>query len=182
METVERETAPAFATLDDAVSVNRNYIKKDCPRLSAAFDEAIRLTSFSASVRSVERDTVIGGKTLRKGGQILIPFRFLHLQSQVFGEDRRQFNSTRFLKDEKLRQSPSFRPFGGGVSLCPGRHVAKHAIMFFVAVLLRRYEIRPVVDQAAPEPELQKPVLGIMDKRATDGAYLVDICPRDVPM
>ncbi len=39
-------------------------------------------------------------------------------------------------------------PFGGGVSMCPGRHVAKNEIKIFVALLLYWFDLR-----AAPAPD-----------------------------
>jgi cytochrome P450 len=33
---------------------------------------------------------------------------------------------------------PSYKPFGGGVTLCPGRNVAKQKVFVFVHQLLHR--------------------------------------------
>ena len=43
------------------------------------------------------------------------------------------------------------RPFGYGVSLCPGRHFARREIKSFVATALAKFEMR-VADPAAPPP------------------------------
>lgn len=38
----------------------------------------------------------------------------------------------------------AFRAFGGGATLCPGRHFASTEILAFVSVMLLRFDIKPV--------------------------------------
>ena len=136
-----------------------------CPRLEAVSHEVLRLVTSSMSVRTVVAPTTIGGKTLLPGNDIFIPYRQMHLDPAVFGLDSHRFNSKRFL-DESLKKSPSYRPFGGGTTYCPGRFLAKREVLAFVALALNRFESVIVHEQGCvsqfPRLETRKPSLGIM--------------------
>lgn len=54
-----------------------------------------------------------------------------------------EFNYKRFLKPKK-HNPVAFRPFGGGATLCPGRHFASTEILAFASVILLRFDIKPV--------------------------------------
>ena len=170
---MRKETAPAFG--DSYKAVDLDYINKKCPELSAAFDEALRHSAYSASARMVQSDTVINGRVLRAGRRMIIPFRELHFDQKAWGDDVTDFRSERFLENPKLTRSSSWRPFGGGGTLCPGRHVAKHTTMCFVAMLLKRFEVEVVEGQRFPRMETGRPVLGVADMKYSTGDYYVRI-------
>ena len=54
---------------------------------------------------------------------------------------------------ENLRGA--FVPFGGGNNICPGRHFAKHEMMFSLALLSTLYDIEPDKGTANPEADLR---------------------------
>ena len=167
------EIQPAFT--NGAETPNAQYLLEDCTRLNAAWDETIRMSAFSASVRHVTEDTVIGGKLLRKGNRLMIPYRQLHFDQTVFGAQIESFVSDRFLKDKTLTKGGSWRPFGGGTTQCPGRFAAKQVVISFIAILLKRFHVQVNGRQKFPEGQLGKPVLGIM---ANKGDLEVRITPR----
>ena len=171
---IREETAPAF----ENGNVDVSYIYDQCPRLFATFNEAIRISAFSASVRFVQEDTIIGQKRLRKGNRLMIPYRQLHFDEAAFGSRVFDFDSERFLDHPDRLKSSSWRPFGGGSTQCPGRFAARQAVMLFVAVLLRRYEIQANPGQPSAEPENQRPVLGIMGKKEGTEDLLVKLTLR----
>jgi cytochrome P450 len=135
-----------------------------CPLLDSLWNETIRMSAYSASVRFITRDTVIGGKILRKGNRLMIPYRQLHFDEEVFGRGIDQFRPERFDEKANLTRSDNWRPFGGGTTMCPGRYVAKRAVMLFVAMLLRKFDLEMVGGPETPVPDAEqgKPVLGIM--------------------
>lgn len=135
------------------------------------------MSAFSASVRHVLEDTVIGGKLLRKGSRLMIPYRQLHFDESVFGSDIERFKSDRFLKDQNLTRGGSWRPFGGGTTQCPGRFAAKQVVVSFIATLVKRFHIEIEGPQQLPKGQLGKPVLGIM---ASKGELQVRITARKV--
>ena len=141
--------------------------------MDAVYNEVLRITSASSSVRTVISPTQLHGKILSPGKTVLIPYRQLHLDEEVFGEDALHFRPERYLRDKDLAKNPSFKPFGGGATYCPGRFFAQREIYTFTAMLLNRFEVslRPFGGEsddtliyASPFPKLEdtKPCLGIM--------------------
>ena len=107
-------------------------------------------------------DTVVGGKLLRKGHKLMVSGRQLHIDSDVFGGHADQLDSARFAREPKLQRSRNFRPVGGGATLCPGRFLAKHMGLSFVALVLDRYDVCLAEPQAFPKCMESKPAIGIM--------------------
>lgn len=149
------------------------YLMENCPRLDATFQETLRITSGALSARKIVSPTRLGNKVLQSGNVILIPFSQLHRNKAVF-DDPSHFHPERFLKNKSLSYCSSFKPFGGGVSHCPGRHVARLELLAFVALIINRFDIelsvpsdcnadarRPEAQQKFPEIDVITPSLGI---------------------
>ena len=117
------------------------YRLEHCPRLKAVLLEVLRLTGSTSTIRSIQDTTHVGDKVLRSGTDILIPYRQLHLNESVFGPHPSQFDPQRFLNNKDLSRSPSFKPFGGGSTHCPGRFIAQREILIFVALALHRFDL-----------------------------------------
>lgn len=134
-----------------------------CPRLMSFFQEVMRTVTSSVSVRDVMHKTVLGGKTMSPGNRVVIPYRQMLMDDQVFGKDFAQFRADRFLNNEGLQDNLSYRPFGIGKTYCPGRHIATNEVLTFVAVAVCRFDLE-LADKNEPFPELdtRKPTLGIM--------------------
>lgn len=157
LEVIRTETAKAF--VND--SLDFHYLTKSCPRLQGLWLEVLRLTVSSSSVRYTTKDTAIGGKHLRKGNILVNSCRQLHFNESVFGNDVNRFDSRRFIDQPSLKTSSSWKPFGGGVSLCPGRLVAERAAYVFIALVLYRFDIKLAFPQPFPKPEEKTPDLGV---------------------
>ena len=168
---IRAETTLAF--LDGSVDIN--YLNNSCPLLRGVGLETLRLASSSASVRFITQDTRVRDKVLRQGNSLMIPYRQLHFNEAIFGDDVKAFDPERFIKRKDLARSPSWRPFGGGQTLCPGRLVAQQTVFIFVAMLLHRFNIEIEMPQKFPSPDEGKPVLGIM---GTDDDLAVRLTPR----
>ena len=152
-------------------------LEESCPRLNSVWDEVLRLSAYSSSVRYITEDTTIGGKKLRKGNRIMIPNRQLHFNERVFGDRVNEFKSTRFLDDDALTRTLSWRPFGGGTTLCPGRFIAKQTVISFVAMLIQQYDVVLVGQQKFPRFEEGNPVLGVMSSKRGDDLS-IQLTPR----
>ena len=131
-----------------------NTVPDQLPRLRACYQETLRLHNVSASVREVLENTTVTSRpvdeseprtyTLKSGAVVNMPSTMLHFDESV-NPDPDRFNPKRFLAAELggMGQNPSTtsRPFGGGVSYCPGRIFAERQIMGFLAVLLSRFDV-----------------------------------------
>ena len=175
IEDIRSETSGAF--IEGSDDLNFRYLDEKCPRLGAAMNEMMRVTANSVSARELTEDSVIGGKRLRKGNLVLIPHRQLHYDETVFGDHVTDFDSTRFMKDGRLERNHSWKPFGGGSSMCPGRFLVKRAVMAFIALLLRRFDISKMQDQGFPRQK-KTPRLGLTRTREED-ELMVNVMPRD---
>lgn len=157
LESIRAETECAFFN----GSLDLHHLKKSCPRLQGLWLEVLRLTVSSSSVRYITDSTTIGGKNLRRGNILVNSCRQLHFNESVFGKDVSQFDPRRFVDNRKLRASSSWKPFGGGISLCPGRLIAERAASIFIALVLHRFDIKLAFNQPFPKPELKTPDLGV---------------------
>ncbi|KAK8037681.1 hypothetical protein PG991_001027 [Apiospora marii] len=124
----------------------------NCPNLDSIFNEVLRLNNTAAAARVVSQTVILGGKELRPGSTVVMPFRQLHLAEDAWGADVSEFRPSRFLERKSLARSPSFRPFGGGSSLCPGRTLVRHEVFGFLSVLLRRFHLSLATDKSGKRP------------------------------
>ena len=166
-ESIRNEVAPG---VQDG-TINIHHLMDQCPQLGAAYHEILRLCSSSTSIRYITETTEIGGKKIRKGNKLLIPYRELHHNHDVYGENTFQFDADRFLVNKELNRDSSYRPFGGGSSLCPGRFIAKQEVVTFVALVLYKYDMKlslktdeqgRQVPQPFPKVDAWKPTLGVL--------------------
>ena len=119
----------------------------------------------------------------------MVPYRLLHYDQRVWGDNVSAFDPERFLHRKELARGPSFKPFGGGQHLCPGRFLAKQAIFAFVALALSRFDVRLDGDgerddssraggagggfkQAFPRPANLKPGLASLGPREGDDVFV----------
>ncbi|KAK8043804.1 cytochrome p450 [Apiospora phragmitis] len=174
IDVVREETAPMFRA--DG-TFDFDYLHKSVPQLDSMWNEMLRLASFAASVRYITDDTIIGNKRLRKGNRLIVPYRQLHMEEAIFGAPVDEFCHQRFLDTPRLAQGNSFHPFGGGITMCPGRHIAKRAVFIFTAMVLRRFDLKLAEGQRMLRADLTKPVPGLMSPVEGDD-MLVVITPR----
>lgn len=173
-----KETAPAFR----GTAIDIPYLMNNCPLLDSAYLEVLRLVNGAFSIRKVQQDTEVSGRVLKAGNTLVIPYRELHSNPNVWGESTTRFEPERFLKQPKLAAHPSYRPFGGGVSYCPGRNLAKAEVCGFVAAFINRFQISVPLGstgepQAFPLLDTTKPSTGITGCMPDMDLYL-DIKPR----
>lgn len=68
----------------------------------------------------------------------------MHADPALWGADVKEFKPRRFMKGEGNHHRPgAFRSFGGGASLCPGRHFALIEILATAAMFVMRYDVKP---------------------------------------
>ncbi|KAI1346611.1 cytochrome P450 [Xylaria sp. FL0043] len=129
-----------------------NKVNSHCPFLVSTFKETMRIHSAGVSIRQVCQDTILHNTyRLKKDATILMPTISIHTDPSIWGADALSFNYERFLSDKtatphKERASPAaFRTFGGGTTLCPGRHFATTQIMVWISMLAMRFDVEPAL-------------------------------------
>lgn len=182
---VKKETENAWSSGE----LDVKYLCTNSPVLESVFFETMRCSTGAAALREMAEDTVIGNKIFRKGEKLLIPFRQLHSNEKIWGTTTNDFDPGRFQKKKSLARHSSFRPFGGGETLCPGRILAVEIMFGLIATLLHRFTAKlsgssaetiadnALVDGKPPFPQLSKvPSIGVSGPlEGTD--VLLDITP-----
>ncbi|KAI1411128.1 cytochrome P450 [Hypoxylon sp. FL1857] len=132
-------------------------LKDNCPVLVAVYRECLRLGSDTYSTRLVKEDHLLANQYfLKKNAVVQIAGGVIHADSRIWGDDVEEFNPKRFLDRQegdagaggKAKQNNSFHPaafraFGGGKTLCPGRHFAMNEILAFVALVVLQFDMKP---------------------------------------
>ncbi|KAI1080056.1 cytochrome P450 [Whalleya microplaca] len=129
-----------------AKTLDITTLKESCPLLLSSYQEVLRYCSMGTSVREVTEDTYLGQWLLKKGAMLQMPSRIIHQDSNLWGSNVTDFNPRRFLPEEKQNRPRDvcFRAFGGGKTLCPGRHFATNEVLAVVAVFIARLDMKPV--------------------------------------
>ncbi|EED20043.1 cytochrome P450, putative [Talaromyces stipitatus ATCC 10500] len=180
LEAIRIEVTPAITKGE----VDHQYLSKDCILLDSLYADVLRATMSSPMVRDITETTTIGGKKLRKGNRIMVSYRQLHLNTDVWGPTPELVQPDRFLRDKSLKTNNSYRPWGGGSTLCPGRFFAKKTIFTFISVLLVRYSAIHIKEEtvgdnkggrkpAFPRADFSKPIPGIVSPMMGDDISLI---------
>ncbi|CAN1128493.1 Ent-kaurenoic acid oxidase 1 [Linum perenne] len=110
--------------------------------LSKVIDETLRIVTFSLTVfREAKTNVDIGGYMIPKGWRVLVWFRNVHLDDEIFPKAR-DFDPSRW--DNHTPKAGSFLPFGAGSYMCPGNDLAKIEIAAFLHYFLINYEMERV--------------------------------------
>lgn len=166
-EEVKKETEAAWKSQ----KLDIKFLCANSPHLESVLNETLRIKNSAGALRVVMEETQVGTKTLQAGNSILIPFRQLHSNRNIWGPSVDDFDPYRFLKHKSLARHPSFRPFGGGGTLCPGRTLAKEQVFGFIAISLHRFIIKlagsatqqpfPRLNDLAPSLGIGRPMKGM---------------------
>lgn len=184
LQTVRDELAQAttMSGNENMRSVDLGYVKNRCPTLLATFQEVFRYHGIGVSSRWVLDDHLLDGQyLLKKGSILLIPAAVQHNLDSVWGDNVDEFDYTRFLQqpDSKPRRhNPvAFRGFGGGSTLCPGRHFAATEILAFAAFIILQFDARPCSGSwVSPTWKNTNPATSI---HQPDHDLGIEITPRD---
>jgi cytochrome P450 len=125
-------------------TIDMSKVKTSCPMFLSTFKEVLRLHSTSVSARLVMEDHMLDDQyMLKKGSTVMMPGPVQHTFEDIWGPNVDVFDYKRFTILEKCRHSAAFRAFGGGTTLCSGRHFATTEILAFTAVMILRFDVKP---------------------------------------
>ncbi|TVY90133.1 7-alpha-hydroxycholest-4-en-3-one 12-alpha-hydroxylase [Lachnellula willkommii] len=125
-------------------TIDMSQVKASCPVLLSTLQEVLRIHTVGISTRLVMEDHMLDNKyLLKKGNTVMIPGPVQHTSTSTWGPNVNEFDHRRFLPKNKRHNPVAFRAFGGGTTLCPGRHFASTEILAFTALLILRFEVAP---------------------------------------
>lgn len=122
--------------------LNLANIRQSCPLLLSTWHEVLRLVGCGTSARFVRKDVLLQDRyLLKKGNVIQMPSQVVHADPLLWSSTSpvEEFDPRRFIGMKP--QPGAFRPFGGGTTLCPGRHVSAMEIQAMISMLVMRYDI-----------------------------------------
>ncbi|KAF2635621.1 cytochrome P450 [Massarina eburnea CBS 473.64] len=149
LEQCRKEVSDATTVIDNnegepVQTLDMSKVKTSCPVLLSTYKEVLRFYSTSISARLVMEDHMLDNEyLLKKGSTVMMPNPVQHHNSDVWGPDNDSFDPRRFAKPGKRPNPACFRAFGGGTTLCPGRHFATTEILAFTAVMIMQFDIEP---------------------------------------
>ncbi|KAM0810189.1 putative Cytochrome P450 [Seiridium cardinale] len=139
------------------------------PILHSTLKETLRVHTMATAVRLCLEDHLLEGKyLLKKGGLVIVPQPLHHSSTVAWGEDADRFNHQRFLSRSertgreanaqkgKGYDNVAFRAFGGGHTLCPGRHFSTIEILAFAAMMVLRFDVEPSTGDRWVKPTWEK--------------------------
>jgi cholesterol 7alpha-monooxygenase len=85
----------------------------------------------------------------------------LHYDTDVWGQTPDQLEPNRFVQNPKLAKHTSYRPWGGGHSLCPGRFLARRLGNAYITILLSSYDIH-LESSSFPRGDGTRPSPGVL--------------------
>lgn len=172
---------------DGTRSIDLAKVKSCCPVLLSTWQETLRYVHINIAARVVMDDTTLdsGKWLLKKGSTVMTVATVQHTDPSVWGPTVRQFDHRRFLRvpgeKPKQRINPvAVRSFGGGTVLCPGRHFVSNEVMALAALLLLRFDLKPMRtsrDGKWLDPGKHFPMTSSMP--TPRAALQVELVPRD---
>ncbi|MCJ1437074.1 hypothetical protein MMC27_006459 [Xylographa pallens] len=124
-------------------------MREKCLLLHSTFQELLRVHALGAGARFVREDTMLDDQYLLKKGMVIqMPMAVMHSDPLIWGPDVESFQPRRFLKHSEATQgskqkATAYRPFGGGASLCPGRHFVTLEALALTAYMVLRFDMSP---------------------------------------
>ncbi|EMD31428.1 hypothetical protein CERSUDRAFT_109437 [Gelatoporia subvermispora B] len=133
------------------------------PLLGSAIQETLRVTSDVMALRRVIEPVEMEGYELGVGERVVSVTRLVHLDEEIH-PGAEAFRPTRYLENQKFTKNgkavPNHSmPFGGGVSMCEGRHFVMGELKILIALLLTYATIG--IDPKKPEiPKMSRNRIG----------------------
>ncbi|KAI9083513.1 hypothetical protein K1719_034455 [Acacia pycnantha] len=92
-------------------------------------------------IRVVSKDTRLGSMSLPIGTQVTIPIIMVHRDSQLWGEDAKEFNPLRFSEgiSKAVKSQASYIPFTFGPRICPGQNFSLLEVKMALSLILRNF-------------------------------------------
>ncbi|KAL3421937.1 25-hydroxycholesterol 7-alpha-hydroxylase 1 [Phlyctema vagabunda] len=194
-----RSVEKEVCTIDVSQLTNR----QSCPTLTSTWYEVLRYNHVGISARMVMQDALLDGYLLKKDSTVMIVSPVMHSDLSVWGPSANEFWHRRFIHNgsnstdhaevttiksskskrmnyNKPEKSPANRIFGGGSTLCPGRHFASQEVMSLLALTIMRFNVCPVgrSDWISPLKDIPLPTSLPIPRPASSKDLDIDMMPR----
>jgi hypothetical protein len=184
-------TPKSYKAVMEELKVKTEFVgdlEKTFPVLNACVSEAMRLASGVFSVRRASEEyqlSILADQVdylMRKEDTVVLALPFLHYDDELYPEPN-VFDHTRFLERKTYEKDGipvknAFLPFGGGISLCPGRKFARNEIIMFAATLLSKFEFE-LVNEAGQGQKDANNLLPSLDESRFGMGYIPPL--YDIP-
>jgi cytochrome P450 len=137
------------------------------PYIHSVYRETLRLMVASITVRHVVEDMEFEGYILKQGKTVMLPARALQINPETWTspatEKAEPRSATEFWPERFLAENAdslsnqrlqSWRPYGGGKTLCVGRHFAVGELAVTIGVLVSLFEMELVETNPDKQPRL----------------------------
>ncbi|KAF9494377.1 cytochrome P450 [Pleurotus eryngii] len=131
------------------------------PLVTSCVQETVRMNTSSFSIRVVEKDFVLspsseGGIFIPAGMRVVCITRVAHLMDDLWGAHPESWIGDRFLAEKEgdalsSKRSREMNGFGGGISICEGRHLATAELKSILTIMLSNLDITPLQHIADPK-------------------------------
>ena len=149
---------------------------RDVPILRSVLSETLPHYANGTGTRIVVEDTMLDNRyLLKKDSFVFLPNRCYYLNPAVWGPTVDDFDARRFISFKP--PGGSFRPFGGGANLCPGRFFAMNGILAMFAMLALRYDLK-AVPAAWVHPDVNDSNMTLL-VQPSKAKTLVRVAPRE---
>jgi cytochrome P450 len=115
-------------------------VRNECPLLVSTFEETLRYVSASTSTMIIHEDVWLDDRyLLTKSALVQIPATAVHSDATIWRPNAISYNPERFCESIIGRihvHSSADRTFGGGNTLCPGRHLASDEVLGITVLFL----------------------------------------------
>ena len=163
LETISERTSNGMPLL------STNHLA-DMEKLDSCIWEVLRLTTATIVMRDALEPTTLSlsnGEeiTIQRGERLLLYVRMAHLDPEIY-ESPNEFKYDRFLASSNPEFTKAGRPvkyhllpFGGGKSICPGRHFAMNEFKLLVALFVAAFDFE-LLPAAQPKLDFSRTGLG----------------------
>jgi hypothetical protein len=181
LEDIRNELSKGVQTDDSGTcTIDLSHVKTSCPILLSTLKETMRIHSTSTATRIAMEDYRLDNKyLLKKGSTIMMPASVQHTDQAVWGDTVDEFMHRRFVREPgaKAINPIAFRGFGGGTTLCPGRHFASTEILMFSALLVLGFDLQPIGGKWVAPSTAKSPMVNALP--VPDWDFEVELRPRE---
>ncbi|EFQ36659.1 uncharacterized protein GLRG_11805, partial [Colletotrichum graminicola M1.001] len=151
----------------EEITVEAASLRSQCQVLVSTCREVLRCISSSIGTFLVNDDIHLDdGLVLKKGAIIQIAATAIHSNTAIWGTSANELDPERFLRQEKVHPAAN-RVFGGGGSMCPGRHLALDELLTFTAMFVHTFEV-DLLPNASRIPEQERNAMLSVKKPSSD--------------